>query len=300
MTQTNAHTYHEPVLVQEVLEGLCVREHGKYIDATTGGGGHTAAILARGGYVLGIDQDPDALAETSKRFAEEILAKKLELVQSNFCDIQSVAEKHGFSNADGVLFDLGMSSHQLDNSGRGFSFQNDEPLDMRMNPDLAVTAADLVNALGKKELALLFTKYGEAEQANVTAQAIVLARKAKPIKTSQELANVIERVSKRRGHLHPATKVFMALRIAVNDEFSVLEQALSSAANVLAEGGHLAVISFHSGEDRIVKVMFKGSAILKQLTESPIQPSDIEIQRNPRARSARLRVAQKVFKESSL
>ena len=193
---------------------------------------------------------------------------------------------------DGILFDLGMSSGQIEESGRGFSFQKDEPLDMRMDPELAVTAADLVNGLGKKELFELFVKLGQVERAKAVAEAIVRGRREKPIKTTAELAGLVEKVLPRKGRLHPATKVFMALRMAVNDELGSLERALPQATELLASEGRLAVISFHEGEDRIVKRFFRENCQLEEINRKPIQAGADEVNVNPRARSAKLRIAE--------
>lgn len=283
--------YHEPVLVHEVLEGLNVHEDGRYIDATIGDGGHTDAIVDHGGEVLGIDQDSEAIKRVSERLREEIEKGELRVMQGNFDHIGDIARENGFNQVDGVLFDLGMSSFQIKESGRGFSFLKDEPLDMRMDADLSVTAADLVNALGKRELTELFRRFGQVERAPLVAGKIVEERKQRPIVTTTQLADLVSRVTPRRGRLHPATKVFMALRMAVNDELGTLEHALSQAVDLLRPAGHLAVISFHEGEDRIVKGFFRQEfGRIDEVRPSPISPTDEEIARNPRSRSARLRI----------
>lgn len=284
--------YHKPVLLTEVLTALNVTSGGRYIDATLGDGGHTRAIADRGGLALGIDQDPDALARASSRLKKEISDGRVKIVNANFDHLTEVAGSQGFSAVDGILFDLGMSSFQIA-SGRGFSFQSDEPLDMRMDPSRAVTAADLVNALGKRELSELFGKYGHESNATKIAFAIVNARRQSPIRTTGQLSRIIEKVSPRQGKLHPATKIFMSLRIAVNDELGSLTRALPQAVELLAEKGCLLAISFHEGEDRIVKSFIHDNPRLVEMTESSITPSDREVFINPRSRSARLRVAEK-------
>ncbi len=299
--------YHQPVLLNEVMEGLKVRAGGRYIDATVGDGGHTMEMLKRGAIVLGIDRDGEAIERTRQRFETEIEKGRLILMKSNFDKLNEIVMSFApdFANFDGakpvnrefdgILFDLGLRSGQLEDEGRGFSFQRDEPLDMRMDPELAVTAADLVNGLGKKELFELFVKLGQVERAKAVAEQIVRGRREKPIKTTAELAGLIESASPRRGHLHPATKAFMALRMAVNDELGSLERALPQAVGLLVSGGRLAVISFHEGEDRIVKRFFRrsGSSSLAKFAEvnkKPIGATAEEITMNPRARSAKLRI----------
>lgn len=288
--------YHVPVLLQETLQYLDVRDGGLYIDATVGGGGHTAEILRRGGRVLGIDTDEDALSHVKKRFGTE---DRLRLVRGNFKDIRKIAHLNGFEKVHGILFDLGVSSHQLDTPERGFSFQYDAPLDMRMDPTLNVTAKDLVNGLGRKELYALFTKYSEEPWASAISNNIVRVRKIKPIETTKELAGIIEKTVKRTNDdIHPATRVFQALRIAVNDELYTLERVLPEAFELLTNQGRLCVISFHSLEDRIVKDYF--SLLEKEnrghlLTEKPITATLEEITRNKRARSAKLRAITKII-----
>lgn len=287
--------FHKCVLLEEALEGLNVRSGEKYIDASLGGGGHTREILKRGGVVLGIDQDLESV-EFVKRSGQ---VANLKIVQGNFNKLEEMAKKEGFESVSGILFDLGMSSHQLE-SDRGFSFQRDDPLDMRMDSSLAVTAKDLVNALHEGELYELFTKYGEESFARPIARAIVASRLKEKIETTGNLADLIERVVKRRGsaswRIHPATRVFQALRIAVNDELNSLKQALPQALGLLKNDGRLVVISFHSLEDRIVKEFFKKHADkeLRILTPKPLIARTEEIKVNPRARSAKLRTAEKI------
>ena len=280
---------HLPVLLDEVIEFLAVKPGGKYLDATLGGGGHTQEIIRRGGQIFGIDQDPQAVKIARQR----LHPTHAKVVLGNFADLETIAREHGFTAVDGILFDLGVASFQLDTAARGFSFQADAPLDMRMNPDLAVTAADLVNALGRKELTTLFTKLAQERLAAPIANAIVEFRRLRPITTTGQLAALVERIyGRRRGKLHPATKVFLGLRIAVNDELNNLKAALPQAINLLQPDGRLVVISFHEGEDRIVKQFFKTLSLTHQgtiLTKKPLSPDLEEITANPRSRSAKLR-----------
>ena len=289
--QTQPIRYHEPVLINEVLEGLNVREGGRYIDATIGDGGHSKGIMDRGGVVLGIDQDKEAIVRVSERLSTEIEKGNLRVMQGNFSHIGDIVRENGFNQVDGVLFDLGMSSYQIEESGRGFTFQKDEPLDMRMDRDLSVTAADLVNALGKRELTELFRRFGQVERAPLVAGKIVEERTRRPIVTTTQLVDLVSRVNPRRGRLHPATKVFMALRLAVNNELGNLELALPQALSLLRPAGRLAAISFHEGEDRIVKGFFRReSGRIDEIRPSPMQPTEEEIARSPGSRSARLRI----------
>ena len=220
--------------------------------------------------------------------------EKLMLVKGNFDKIGEIGEIGGGKESwDGILFDLGVRSGQLEGEGRGFSFQRDEPLDMRMDPELTVTAADLVNGLGRNELYELFTKLSQVERVRVVAEAIVRARADKLIKTTGELAGVVERVLPRRGKLHPVTKVFMALRMAVNDELGSLERALPQVCELLVPRGRLAVISFHEGEDRIVKRFFRQNSQLEEINRKPIRAGADEVNINSRARSSKLRIGEK-------
>ncbi len=287
--------YHIPALLQETVDGLNIKPGKKYIDATLGGGGHTKEILSRGGVVLGIDLDPEAIENANLTLKTE----HLKPAQGNFAHLKEIAEENGFTEVAGILFDLGVSSHQLEKAERGFSFNTDAPLDMRMDPSLAVSAADLVNGLTEKELYELFIKYAEEFHSRAIAHALVRARTLKPIKTCNQLAEIIVRArGKGRGErTHPATRVFQALRMAVNDELNNLKNALPQALELLDKNGRLAVLSFHSLEDRIVKNFFKEEkqkGFLNILTEKPIVPKEEETERNPRARSAKLRIAEKL------
>lgn len=288
---------HVSVLLKETIDLLNIKIGKKYIDATLGGGGHTAEILKRGGTVLGLDQDQEAIERLRKRFEAEIEEGRLVVMKGNFINIGNIAQANGFEKVGGILFDLGMSSDQFE-SGRGFSFMKDELLDMRMDPDLGVTAADLVNALSEKELSGLFSRLAQVERAREIAIAIVESRKSHLIKTTKELVEIIGSVPayRRQRDLHPATKVFMALRIAVNNEPENLEMALSQASELLETGGKLAVISFHQGEDRVVKQFFRNGQTLgiREINHKPVSVGEEELLSNPRSRSAKLRVGEKI------
>lgn len=286
---------HTPVLLQETLSFLNVKPGKKYIDATFGFGGHSQEILRQDGQVLGIDTDTESLDLARKNFSQE---KKLKLVQGNFRHLQKIATEHDFKKVDGILLDLGMSSWQIEDSGRGFSFLKNEPLDMRMDTSLGVTALDLIKVLNKGELYDLFSHLGEESLARDIGISLVRARGIKEIKTTQDLARLVEDVYRRRyrnkSQKHPATKVFQALRIAVNDELTALKEVLPQATSLLKPQGRLVIISFHSLEDRIVKEYFKNTDDLKILTKKPITASESEISQNPRSRSAKLRAAEKI------
>lgn len=291
--------FHQPVLLNEVIEHLNVKEGGKYLDTTVGGGGHAEAIIQRGGRLLGLDCDPEAVEFTKKRLNEVCPDAFWKVIRGNFTNLAAIAQEHGFTQVDGLLFDLGVSSHQLETPARGFSFLEEGPLDMRMGPDLKVTAADLVNGLSRKELNALFTKLGEEKRARTIADALVRTRRLKKIETTQQLAEIVVEVygGRRKVHgRHPATKVFQALRIAVNDELNNLKEGLLQAEPSLKPGGRLVVISFHGLEDRLIKNFFREKSRegkLKIITKKPIRPSSKEIKNNPRSRSAKLRAAEK-------
>lgn len=285
--------YHISVLLQEASNALQIESGQKYIDATLGGGGHTKEILNKGGIVLGIDQDQDALDYVKENFKSQIQNHKLILAQGNFRTIGEIARKNGFEKVSGILLDIGVSGRQFEESKRGFSFIHNGPLDMRMDTSTTTTAADLVNGLYEKELVDLFTKYGEEPFAKKIAKAIGIARLQKPITTTQELADIIASAVPKIGKAHPATRVFQALRIAVNDELHVLEEALQQAVTLLLPKGRLVVISFHSLEDRIVKNTFDEfvkKGLGKIITEKPVSPSEEEIETNKKSRSAKMRV----------
>ncbi len=302
---------HIPVLLEEVLEGMDIRPGGRYLDATVGGGGHAVAILEASGpdgQLLGLDRDPEAVVRAAQRMAP--FGDRARIVHISYVSLLAVAESQGFLPLDGVLFDLGFSSLQIQDADRGFAFGLAGPLDMRFDRTTGVTAADLVNGLSEEELGDLFFRFGEEPKSRLIARAVVRAR---PIRSTGELAEVVERaLGRRRGALHPATRVFQALRIAVNDELAAIEKALPQAVAALGEGGRLAVIAFHSLEDRIVKQFLQREsrgcicppeypvcrcdhkATLRILTRKPVVPSAGEIAHNPRSRSAKLRVAERI------
>ncbi len=284
--------YHQSVLLKEIIDFLEVEPDCLYIDATVGGGGHAFEIIKRGGKVLGIDQDAAALDYLSKKHI-----KGLVLARSNFSHLYEIASKFGFTDVCGVFFDLGVSSYQLETRERGFSFQKEGPLDMRMDLQTGVTAGDLVNNLDKRRLNEVLKTYGQEKLSWAIASAVYSARQIKPIASTSELSRVVSEVYRRhkvRGKLHPATKTFLALRVVVNSELLNLKEALPQAVDLLKIGGRLAIISFHSLEDGIVKRFFKRELRLRVLTKKPIGPGSLEIAKNPRARSARLRVAEKI------
>jgi len=297
---------HTPVLLSEVIAGLAPRSGGRYVDGTLGGGGHALPILAASspeGRLLGIDADPSALAAAGRRLA--IYGERATLVHGNFRDLGRLVREHDFAPIDGLLLDLGVSSHQLDTPERGFSFANDAPLDMRLDPSGGATAADVVNETPESELADLIYRYGEEHGSRRVARFIAEARRKRPIATTGELADLVARaLGGRHGKIHPATRTFQALRIAVNRELESLELALPQAVELLAPGGRIAVISFHSLEDRTVKLFFRaesgyggvGDARLQIITKKPIEASDEEARTNPRSRSAKLRIAERVVR----
>ena len=289
-------TIHRPVLLDEVTAFLDVRPDGVYVDATLGGGGHAQAVLQRlaSGRLLGIDRDPLALQVARERL--QCFGSKATLMQGNFAEIDVLHRASGFPLADGVLADLGLSSMQLADASRGFSFNVEGPLDMRMDPASETSAADLVNYSSERELADLIFKFGEERHSRRIARAIMRAR---PFRTSTELAQVVTRaIPSRPGphQIHPATRTFMALRLAVNQELANLEQFLAKVLSVMSPGGRLAVIGFHSLEDRLVKQSFatwQREGLATILTRKVVRPSEQEAGRNPRSRSAKLRIAEK-------
>ncbi len=303
---------HVPVLLQEVLAALRPAPGGRYIDVTVGAAGHARGILelsSPGGRLLAIDADPEAVEYA--RSALQDMGERAVVRQGFFDELTSLAAAAGFAAVDGILADLGLSSRQLADPGRGFSFQQEGPLDMRLDPaEETVTAADLVNDLPEAELAAILYHYGEERRSRAIARAIVRCR---PLHTTTELAELVARtLGGGRGRIHPATRTFMALRIAVNDELGALERMLPEALALLAAGGRLAVITFHSLEDRIVKELFRREArgcicppeapvchcehrpSVRLVTRRPIEASEREREQNPRSRSARLRVVEKL------
>jgi 16S rRNA (cytosine1402-N4)-methyltransferase len=302
---------HVSVLAAEVLAALQPQPGGSYIDCTLGGGGHALRIMQAtppDGRLLGIDVDPAALATAAAQLAATGIApQRYRLVQGRFADITEIAAAQGFAAVDGILFDLGVSSHQLDTAERGFSFSSDGPLDMRMDPTSGPTAADLLAELAEEDLANVIYRYGEERASRRIARRIVERRREQPFERTADLAATVARALRgSRERIHPATRTFQALRIAVNRELEQLEQALPQAVELLQAGGRLAVISFHSLEDRIVKLFLRAESgyggneaadrpvRLRIITRKPIEAGAEERTANPRSRSARLRVAERI------
>ena len=307
---------HRPVLLEECLEGLNIRPDGIYLDGTFGRGGHSAEIAARlgeNGRLICVDRDKQALEEGAIKLAP--FQDRVTFLHGNFCDLEELLKREGISAVDGMLFDLGVSSPQLDDPERGFSYQHDAPLDMRMNRDDVLTAYVLVNEWPREELRRILSQYGEERYAGLIAAAICRAREVRPIQTTHELCDVIRSAmpaAALREKQHPAKRSFQGIRIAVNDELGAIAQMLKQAIPRLNPGGRLAVISFHSLEDRIVKTEFVAAArgcdcppefpvcicgkkpLVKLMPRKPILPSEQELVENPRARSAKLRVAEKI------
>jgi 16S rRNA (cytosine1402-N4)-methyltransferase len=304
-------TPHESVLYQEIIHALQPRSGGQYVDGTLGAGGHARGIMeasAPDGELLGLDVDPQAIAIARRTLAP--YEHRIHLAQASYTSLSDQLSQLGWDVVDGMVLDLGASSMQFDMPERGFSFLQDAPLDMRFGPHVTQTAADIVNSYSERELADLIYEFGEDREARKIARAIVRAR---PVHTTRELVAAIESVSPRRGdRLHPATRTFQALRIAVNEELASIKEVLPQAVAALRSGGRLAVISFHSLEDRIVKDFFREQskdlvnppyeriyeierkATLKEVNRKPLVPSEDEIKNNPRARSAKLRIAEKL------
>jgi 16S rRNA (cytosine1402-N4)-methyltransferase len=300
---------HIPVLVNETIQALAVQLGGRYVDCTLGGGGHAAAILEHsspGGQLLGIDADPQAIKVAEAKL--QTYRDSTLLINDNFVNLQAICIRYDFYPVHGILFDLGLSSIQLD-SNRGFSFQHDAPLDMRLSPSQEITAADIVNTSSEDELAHIIATYGEEVHSHQIARCIVQER---PMETTRQLVQAIEQaVGGRRGRIHPATKTFQALRIAVNQELDHLEAALKQAINLLGFAGRLVVISYNSLEDRVVKQLMQReskdcicppgtptcvcghTACLRLINKKVITPSPIEVRLNPRSRSAKLRAAER-------
>ena len=289
---------HVPVLCDEVIDLLQPRDGGLYVDGTLGLGGHTQAILewsAPTGRVIGFEWDAEALARAQERLVP--YRERLRIVHASYADLAGALEKLNVGPVDGLLVDLGVSSLQLDDRDRGFSFRADAPLDMRMDRRRPVTAAGLVARLSEEQLADLFYHYGEERQARRIARFLVEAREAEPVTTTGRLAEIVAAAVPRKFHpprIHVATRVFQALRIAVNTELDNLARLLVTAPAVLATGARIAIIAFHSLEDRMVKQAFAGNPAYRVLTRRPIEPQPAETQDNPRARSAKLRVAERV------
>jgi len=285
---------HKSVLLKEVEKYLNIKKDKWYIDCTVGLGGHTKMILENGGKVLGFDLDERAVKEARKRLKSACPDAFFKIYQANFNQIGDFVRKEGIEKVDGVLFDLGVGSYHFDFNEGGFSFNSDEELDMRLDKRLKVKAKDLVNGLTKEELNELFKKVGEEERYWAVSKAIIGARSVKPIETSRELADIVRVAKGKRGRLDPATKVFMALRIVINDEINNLIKGLKESLDILDKGGKLVVISFHSGEDRVVKHFFKDNKDrVEILTKKPVTAGEDEVKNNPRARSAKLRACTK-------
>ena len=303
-------TYHRPVLVSESVELLAPRAGSLLVDGTCGGGGHSAEILRTGADVLALDQDPDAIDFAGEKLAD--YGGRVTLVQANFREAGKVLDELGIVGIGGALLDLGVSSRQLENAGRGFSVMRQGPLDMRMDPRRELTAATIVNSYSEEELTRIFRELGEEPAARRIASQLVKLRKTMPFQDTMQLAKAIEKIVWRRGRRHPATQVFQALRMEVNDELSALEEGLGALTKRLESGARIAVITFHSLEDRIVKNFFRDRSrewldrpewpeprrnpdyALRLVTDKPVEPGENEQRNNPRSRSAKLRVAEKI------
>ncbi len=300
--------WHVPVLRDEVVALLEPAPGRVFLDGTLGGGGHSEALLAAGASVIGLDRDRESLAHAANRLAT--YGGRFRAVHGNFAEADRLAEVRRSAPFDGALLDLGVSSHQLNTAERGFSFRQDGPLDMRMDPSEGLTAADLVNNSEEAELVRIFREYGEEPQARRVARAIVAERERAVFARTGQLAALIEKLLGRRGRTHPATRVFQALRMAVNEETAALRRALSVVPDLLRSGARFAVITFHSLEDRVVKTFFRAGSEqwldrpewpaprpnpawrFRDLTRKPVEPSEAEVAANPRARSARLRAVE--------
>lgn len=285
---------HIPVLLNEVIEHLDPKPNHLFIDGTVGQGGHAFEIMQRALPVvrlLGFDKDPSNLAIARERLSQ--FGDRAVLVQDSYVNAKTHADAHRFTSVHAILLDLGFSSAHVDDPERGFSFLSDGPLDMRYDRRQQRTAKEVLDTWSVDELARIFRIYGEERNAQRIAEAIDEYRREQPFERTSDLAGLVEAILPRRGKTHPATKVFQALRIAVNDELGELERALPQLVSLLAPGGKIAIISFHSLEDRIVKRFFKEHSVLEVLTKRPITASEEEIAQNPRSRSAKLRVAKK-------
>ncbi len=305
---------HVSVLLHESIEGLNIKPDGVYVDGTLGGGGHSFHILQRltSGKLIGIDQDQDALQAATKRLG--IYGEKFIPVHSNYSELLQVLDSLGIEKIDGLILDLGVSSYQLDEAERGFSYMNDAPLDMRMNRENDFSAYDVVNTYSERVLTQVIREYGEENWAARIAKFICETREEKPVETTYELVDIIKRAipaKARRDGPHPAKRTFQAIRIEVNNELKIIDKVIEDAISVMNKGGRVAIITFHSLEDRIVKHAYKqlatgctcppefpicvcgGTPKVKIITRKPIVSTDEELENNPRARSAKLRVAEK-------
>jgi 16S rRNA (cytosine1402-N4)-methyltransferase len=286
---------HQPVLLKEIIQILKPEEHQHFIDATFGEGGVSFEIAKYKANVLAFEWDPQLYELGLQKIKEQKMENKIKLVNQNFKNIKRVVKQEGFSKIKGVVFDLGISSWHYEKSGRGFSFKYDEPLDMRINPKIKITAFEIINYFSYKDLLKIFKNYGEEREAEKIAQAIIDRRRKKKIETSKELAEVVAEVKKQKGKIHPATQIFMALRTFINDELGNLEKGLTDAYDVLDRGGKIVILSFQGLEDVVIKKVFK---LLRQkgakiITPKVIRPTKEEILKNPRARSAKLRAIKK-------
>ena len=309
---------HTTVLLKEAVDGLNIKSDGIYVDCTLGGAGHSSLILSKlgeDGKLFAFDQDETAIAHAKEKLAE--YGDRLEIIKSNFLNLKEELESRGIDKVDGVLYDLGVSSPQLDTPERGFSYHHDAPLDMRMDNEADVSAYDVINHWAWEDLVRIFFRYGEEKFSKQIARKIEAARQVKPIETTAELVELIKDAipapARRKGG-HPAKRVFQAVRIAVNDELAVFEQSINQAIDLLNPEGRISVITFHSLEDRICKAAFKKASetpnlppglpiipdeykpILKLITRKPVVPSEEELEQNNRARSAKLRIAEKNYK----
>jgi len=308
--EMEAVSYHRPVLVTEVVELLAPRPGALVVDGTCGGGGHSEAVLQIGADILGLDQDPDAISFAGERLAD--FGGRVTLRQANFREADRVLDELGIAKIGGALLDLGLSSRQLENADRGFSIMRNGPLDMRMDPRRELTAADVVNSYGEEELTHLFRELGEEPAARRIASQLVKQRKTEAFRETGQLARAVEKIVWRHGRKHPATQVFQALRMEVNDELGALEEGLRGLSARLEIGARIAVITFHSLEDRIVKNFFRDRSRefldrpewpeprpnpdyqFKLVTSKPVEPDAEEQRTNPRSRSAKLRVAERI------
>ncbi|PYI91496.1 MAG: 16S rRNA (cytosine(1402)-N(4))-methyltransferase [Verrucomicrobia bacterium] len=303
-------TYHRPVLVSESVELLAPRAGSLVVDGTCGGGGHTAEILRAGADVVALDQDPDAIEFATEKLAE--YGGRVTLCQANFREAGKILDELGVVGIGGALLDLGVSSRQLENASRGFSVMRQGPLDMRMDPRRELTAATVVNSYSEEDLTRIFRELGEEPAARRIASQLVKLRKTTPFQDTMQLAKAIEKIVWRHGRRHPATQVFQALRMEVNDELGALEDGLRALTKRLESGARFAVITFHSLEDRIVKNFFRDRSrewldrpewpeprrnpdfLFRLITDKPVEPGENEQRLNPRSRSAKLRVAEKI------
>jgi len=289
---------HIPVLLQESIDFLMVIPGKQYIDMTAGGGGYTSEILKRGGRVLAIDQDKDSIEYLQTRSDSgdwNLYKDQLVIVEGNFADVKNIVSKYTFENIDGIVFDLGFSSNQIEKSGRGFSFRKDEPLDMRMSVATKFTARDILKRYSKEDLYDLLIR-GEEHNASKIAHAIVATRSKHSIDTTKDLVDVVQSVVPQVGITHPATKVFQAIRMEVNQEIAHLQKALEEGLEILAPGGKMVIVSFHSLEDRLVKNTFKKwtvKGLAESITKKPVTATIEEVQKNRRSRSAKVRAIKK-------